>query len=236
MALLPEKEEKQTTSPKAAPEPKGKGKAKREKNKDKNSVRRGNTFLLIIIILILASIITMGAIFMFNFAGLRAETSMWLSDMPVVGKLLRPIVENKDPEQIAKEEIALGWSKLAVSEKEISERIKELDQREMELKNKERELSDKELQINDMLEKLSSKLTSIEEQIGYLEKFDDKKALQIIMSMDDKETVVQLLRNMKKEKASAILGLMDPLQAAQLLEALTDQNQLGENSAAISNP
>jgi flagellar motility protein MotE (MotC chaperone) len=38
--------------------------------------------------------------------------------------------------------------------------------------------------------------------------------------MDKKETVVQILRNMKKEKAAAILGAMDPLQAAQLLEDL----------------
>ena len=71
-------------------------------------------------------------------------------------------------------------------------------------------------------------MTSIEEQVQYLEKVDNTKAMQIIMSMDDKESVVQILRNMKKEKASAILALMDPLQAAQLLEDLADQ--------AISNP
>lgn len=233
MALVPEKEEKQTTSKKAASELNSKGKAKWEK---KNSVRKGNTFLLIIIILILTSIITMGAILLFNFAGLKAEASVWMSNIPVVGKLLRPIVENKSPEQIVREEIELERSKLTISQKEISERSKELDQRERALESKERELSDKELQINDMLQKLSSKLTSIEEQVQYLEKVDNTKAMQIIMSMDDKESVVQILRNMKKEKASAILGLMDPLQAAQLLEDLADQTQLSEAAGTVSNP
>jgi len=223
---------KKTAAKKPAPEAGTKEKTKQGKGSDK----KGNTFLLIVIILILTSIISIGAIFMFNFAGLKAETSMWVSDIPVIGKLLRPMVENKTPEQIAKEEIELERSKLSVSAKELDEREKELDQRERAIESKENELSDKELQLNDRLQKLSSKLTSIEEQVQYLEKVDNAKAVQILMSMDSKESVVQILRNMKKDKASAILALMDPLQAAQLLEDLSDPAQLEQDVETVPSP
>lgn len=226
-----ENDSKQTTAKKPT-EGKTKVKPKREKNKE----RKGNTFLLIIIIVILTFIVTIGAIFMFNFAGLKAETSMWLSNIPVVGKLLKPVVENKNPEQIAREEIELEKSKNAIETKAISEQKKELDKREKDMEKKEKELSEKELQINDTLQKLSDKLTSIEEQVQYLEKVDNAKAMQIILSMDEKASAVQILRNMKKEKAAAILALMDPLQAAQLLEDITGQEKLNEASEITANP
>lgn len=199
-------------------------------SKGRKKERKGNTFLLIIIILILTSIVSFGAIFMFNFAGLKAETSMWISNIPVVGKLLKPVVENKNPEQIAKEEIDREKSNLVIKQKELNEQKKELDKRAKEIENKEKELADKELEINETLLKLSDKLTSIQEQVQYLEKVDNTKAMNIIMSMDDKATAVQILRNMKKEKASAILGLMDPLQAAQILEDLAEEPPVQETA------
>jgi flagellar basal body-associated protein FliL len=226
-----ENEAKQATSKKPAAAA-GKAKAKKEKNREK----KGNTFLLILIILILTSIVAMGAIFMFNFAGLKSETSIWLSNIPVVGKLIKPVVENKTPEQVAMEEVQLEKSKNAIELQEINDKKKELEEREASIASKEKELADKELQINDTLLKLSGQLTSVQEQVAYLEKLDNAKVMQIIMSMDKKESAVQILRNMKKEKASAILGLMDPLQAAQLLEDLSVPEQAAENPQPTSNP
>ncbi|HYF83054.1 MAG TPA: hypothetical protein VEB00_08510 [Clostridia bacterium] len=219
MTQPPENNAKQTVAKGSAVE----SNTKADSKLDKNRGRKNNTFLLIIIILILAFIVTFGSIFMFNFAGLKAETSMWISNIPVVGKLLKPVVENKNPEQIAKEEVEIEKSNNAIKLKEINEQKKELDKKAKEIESKERELAEKELQINDTLEKLSEKLTSIQEQVQYLEKVDNTKAMNIIMSMDDKVTAVQILRNMKKEKASAILALMDPLQAAQILEDIAEQ-------------
>lgn len=221
---------KQTASKAPAMENNVKADTKRGKKEKKE--KKGNTFLLIVIILILTSIISFGAIFMFNFAGLKAETSMWISNIPVVGKLLKPVVENKNPEQIAKEEIDREKSNLEIKKKELNDLEKELTKKEKELENKEKELADKELQINDTLLKLSEKLTSIQEQVEYLEKVDNTKAMNIIMSMDSKATAVQILRNMKKEKASAILAQMDPLQAAQILEdlAVPEMQETGEKA------
>jgi flagellar motility protein MotE (MotC chaperone) len=210
---------KQTTSKGSAME----GNVKADSKRGKNKVRKNNTFLLIIIILILAFIISFGSIFLFNFAGLKAETSMWITNIPVAGKLLKPVVENKNAEQIAKEEINIEKSNNAIKLKELNEQKKELDKKAKEIENKENELAEKELQINDTLQKLSEKLVSIQEQVQYLEKVDNAKAMNIIMSMEDKVTAVQILRNMKKDKASSILALMDPLQAAQILEDLAEQ-------------
>ena len=78
------------------------------------------------------------------------------------------------------------------------------------------------MEINKLHEQLSDKLRSIQEQVQYLEKVDNQKAMQIILNMNDKASAVQILRNMKKEKAAAILAQMDPLQAAQILEDLAD--------------
>lgn len=209
---------KQTAAKGSAAESSAKADSKRNRKE-----RKGNTFLLILIILILTSIVSFGAIFMFDFAGLKAETSMWITNIPVVGKLMKPVVEKKNFEQIAKEEIDQEKRNMAVKQKELNEKEKELEKKAKELENKEKELAGKELQINDTLQKLSDKLSSIQEQVEYLEKVDNTKAMNIIMSMDDKATAVQILRNMKKDKASAILALMDPLQAAQILEDLADQ-------------
>lgn len=209
--------------------------AKADPKRDKKKEKKGNTLSLIIIILILAFIITFGAIFMFNFAGLKADTSIWISNIPVVGRLLKPVVENKNPEQIAKEEIQQEKSNNAIKRKELDDLEKDLDKRAKDIESKERELADKELQVNDTLQKLSEKLTSIQEQVQYLEKVDNTKAMKIIMSMDDKATVVQILRNMKKEKASAILALMDPLQAAQILEDLTKQPPVQQTVEGAAN-
>jgi flagellar motility protein MotE (MotC chaperone) len=189
-------------------------------SKQARKERKGNTFLLIIIILILTLIVSIGAIFLFDFAGLKAEASMWIRDIPVVGKLLQPVVENKNPEQIAKEEIEQEKRNLEKERLKLSNQAKELEVKAKELENKEKELALKEVQINDTLERLSEKFTSVKEQVTYLEKVDNTKAMNIIMSMDSKASAVQILRNMKKEKASAILAQMDPLQAAQLLEDL----------------
>ena len=203
---------------KPAAEKSKKADSKRSKVKD----RKANTLLLIIILIFLTAIVAFGAIFMFDFAGLRAETSMWISNLPVVGKLMQPVIEKKNPEQIEREAIEREKANNAIKQKELNELEKELLSREKEIEVREKALTDKEMEISKLQEQLSEKLRSIQEQVQYLEKVDNQKAMQIIMNMNDKANAVQILRNMKKEKAAAILGLMDPLQAAQILEDLAD--------------
>ncbi|KUO76102.1 MAG: hypothetical protein APF77_02105 [Clostridia bacterium BRH_c25] len=235
MTQPPNNDVKQDNPKKTAVESNTKTNSKQGKKKERKD-RKGNTLLLIVIILILASIVTFGAIFMFNFAGLRSETSMWITKIPVIGKLMKPVIENKSPEQLAREEIELAKSQNAIELEEINEKKKELEIREKKIESIEKELAEKELQINETLQKLSGKLTSVQEQVQYLEKVDSAKAMQIILSMDDKASAVQILRNMKKEKASAILALMDPLQAAQIIEDLSMQEPIKEASEETANP
>ncbi|HOE56300.1 MAG TPA: hypothetical protein PLL98_02445 [Bacillota bacterium] len=213
-----EKDTKQNASKKKSAGNNANADSKGSKKKKKKS----NTIILILIILILGSIVTFGAIFMFNFAGLKAGTSKWASNIPILGKVLKPLIENKSSEQVAWEEIELGKANNAIKLKEINDQKKELDQRAKNIEDKEKEIALKEQQIDEILLKLSDKLISVQEQVQYLEKVDNTKAMLIIMSMDDKASAVQVLRNMKKDKAAAILALMDPLQAAQLLEDLAE--------------
>ncbi len=213
-----EKDTKQNASKKKSAGNNANADSKGSKKKKKKS----NTIILILIILILGSIVTFGAIFMFNFAGLKAGTSKWASNIPILGKVLKPLIENKSSEQVAWEEIELGKANNAIKLNEINDQKKELDQRAKNIEDKEKEIALKEQQIDEILLKLSDKLISVQEQVQYLEKVDNTKAMLIIMSMDDKASAVQVLRNMKKDKAAAILALMDPLQAAQLLEDLAE--------------
>jgi flagellar motility protein MotE (MotC chaperone) len=205
---------KQTASKRQAADGVTKADSKRDKKKEK----KGSTLLLILIVIILTTIVSFGAIFLFNFAGLRTVTAQWISNIPVIGNLAKPALENKTPEQLEWEAIEKEKASNAVALKEVNEQKKELEQRYKELESKERELEEKQLQIDEMLKKLSTKLNGVQEQVEYLEKVDNAKAVQIILNLEDKESAVQILRNMKKEKASAILSLMDPLQAAQILE------------------
>jgi len=207
-----------TNEKKPAAEKTKKADSKRGKTKEK----KANTLLLLIIVIFLSAIVAFGAIFMFDFAGLRAETSMWISNLPVVGKLMQPVLQKKNPEQIEREAIEREKANIAIQQKELNNLEKELLSREKEIEKKEKELADKEMEISKLHEQLSEKLRSIQEQVQYLEKVDNQKAMHIIMNMNDKASAVQILRNMKKEKAAAILGLMDPLQAAQILEDLAD--------------
>lgn len=205
---------KQTASKRQATD----GIKKADSKRDSKQEKKGSTLLLVLIVIILTAIVSFGAIFLFNFAGLKTGTAKWLSNIPVVGNLVKPVLEDKTPEQLEWEAIEKEKSNNAVAMKEITEQKKELEQRFKELELKEKELEEKQKQIDAMYEQLDTKLKGVQEQVQYLEKVDNAKAVQIILNLEDKESAVQILRNMDKKKASAILSLMDPLQAAQILE------------------
>ncbi len=192
------------------------------------------SLLLILIILILTSIIALGAIFLFNFGGLKQQVAKMLVNIPVVGKLIQPVVEDKTPEQLAQEKLDLQRNELTTKEKQLQEKENELKAKEKTLTAREEALKLEEQEIAETRTQLSEKLTSIQEQVQYLEKIENNKAVQILMSMEEQATVIQILRNMKKEKASAILALMDPLQAAQLLEELAAGEAVPGNNSETS--
>ncbi|MGB7604244.1 MAG: hypothetical protein WBL93_02085 [Lutisporaceae bacterium] len=196
-------------------------------NKDVTSeIKKGkkkNTFKLVLIIIFLTVIIAFGAIFMFNIGGLRQNIAKSMSGIPIIGKLVQPVIENKTTEEIEQEMKELEKKDLEIKQQQLNEKAKELDKKEKELQAKEQELATKEADINSQTLQLSEKITSVQEQVEYFEKIETSKAVQILLSMNEKESVVQILRNMKKDKAAQILSIMDPLQAAQLLEDISQK-------------
>lgn len=179
-------------------------------------------FFLILTIIFLTAIIVMGGIFVFDIGGAKSSLLNYMLTWPVVGNLIKPIAENKTPEEIQLEMIENEKRVLDTREKELTEKEKMLEEKEKELANKEESLKIKETELEEKLDRLNTSLSSIAEQVEYLEKMDSSKAMQILSNMESKNTVVQIIRNMKKEKSSSILMLMDPLQAAQILEEIAE--------------
>ena len=201
-------------------------------NKKKN--KKANSFLLILIIIVLTLIIFFGSVFMFNIAGLKKDISKMLVNVPVVGKLVRPVIEDKTPQEIEKEQIEMEKKNLELEKMQLAELKKELDTKEKQLSARENSISNKELLLSEKLMQVNDKLVNVQEQAQYLEKIETSKAVKILLNMENKSSVVQILRSMKREKATALLGAMDPLQAAQILEDLYAPEASVETGAGVS--
>ena len=178
-------------------------------------------FLLILIILFLITVISVVGILVFDIGGAKPALLNHLASWPILGNIIKPAVSNKTPEEIQLEMIELQKRDLDIKIRQLDEREKELEEKEKALLSKEEVLKEKEKQLDEKLERLNNSLSSVMEQVEYLERMESSKAMQILSNMTSKDTVVQILRNMKKEKSSSILMLMDPIQAAQILEEIS---------------
>lgn len=188
------------------------------KSTSKNS--RLQNFFLILIIIFLTAVIVIGGILFFDIGGAKPMLLRKLSTLPLLGNVIKPIAENKTPQEIELELLEAKKNDIDIRLKQLDEKGKTLEEREKAIEIKEELLAEKEAQLNDRLDKLNTSLSSIMEQVEYLEKMESSKAMQILSNMESRSTVVQILRNMKREKSSSILMLMDPLQAAQILEEI----------------
>jgi flagellar motility protein MotE (MotC chaperone) len=185
----------------------------------KKNIKLQNFFLILTIIL-LTTIIVVGGILLFNIGGAKSSILNYMSTWPVIGNVIKPVAENKTPEEIQLDMIKKEKNDLETAKKLLNEKEKELEEKANELASKEEYLKERETELEEKLERVNTSLSSIAEQVEYLEKMDSSKAVQILSNMESKDTVVQIIRNMKKEKSSSILMLMDPLHAAQILEEI----------------
>lgn len=204
-------------------------------NEDSSGLKKKSsilhTLVLILIIIFLTSILVFGSIIVFNIAGLKSDVAKLFVNVPLVGTVVKPIAENKSPLDMEKEQIALEKKDLSVQLQKLNEKEKELEAKNKALEDKELELKAKEESMNSTMALLDSKLRSVTEQVEYIEKMDTSKAAQILLNMTERSSVIQILRNMKKDKAVAIISFMDPLQAAQLIEELSKaEGQNGSTS------
>lgn len=198
---------------------------KKEKVKSSKSNIMQNIFL-VFIILFLTGLIVVGSIFVFNIGGGKQYIAKAISKVPIIGKLVKPVDENRTPEEIKKDELQAIIDDINLQTIQLQSTKNDLEKRESDILKKEEILKQKEEEVNKKLRDLSEKLTSIFEQVEYFEKMKPENATLILSNMESKGVVVQILRNMSKDKSSKILSLMDPLQAVQILEDIKEYDKL----------
>lgn len=204
-----------------------KGKKKKEPKKETLLGRIFTTIILLAIIVVLTAIIFFGAVFVFNIGGkaLQADVAGMFVNYPIIGPIMKPIAANMTPAQLAAYEKAQAEKKqtdyvndLAKREADLVTKANEINQKEQALIQREANLLAAENELKVTKELLNGSMNSFDEQAAYFEKMDATKAMNILMNMDSKETVVKILRSMARNKAIAIIALMDPLQAAQIMQ------------------
>ena len=223
-AEVPDKNTKKEKKPK---------KPKKEKPVKKDSFikRVFTTLILLVIIFVLTIVIFFGAVFVFNIGGrsLQSGVASTLVGYPIIGPIMKPIAANMTPSQLIEFEKnqALKIQKdfsdgLAKKEAELSKKSAELSTKEQGLIRRETDLLAAENEVKSLKESLNGSLNSYIEQAAYFDKMDATKAMNILVKMDSKETVVKILRNMTRNKAIAIVSLMDPLKAAHIMEGIAE--------------
>ena len=208
-------------------------KPKKEKPVKKDSFikRVFTTLILLVIIFVLTFVIFFGAVFVFNIGGksLQSGVASTLVGYPILGPIMKPIAANMTPSQMIEFEKnqALKTQKdfldgLAKKEAELREKSTEISLKEQGLIKRETDLLVAENEVKVLKESLNGSLNSYIEQAAYFDKMDATKAMNILVKMDSKETVVKILRNMNRTKAIAIVSLMDPLKAAKIMEGIAE--------------
>lgn len=209
---------------------------KKEKKKGKTSEKDSfikkivTTLILLAIIFVLTAIIFFGAVFVFNIGGkaLQSDVASMFVNYPIIGPIMKPIAANMTPAQLALYEKqqavkrqADAATALAKREADINEKAAAQAQKELELTQREANVIAAENEVKTLKETLNGSLNSYSEQAAYFEKMDPTKAMNILINMDSKETVVKILRNMSRPKAISIISQMDPLQAAQIMQDIS---------------
>lgn len=202
-------------------------KKKKEPKNDSFIKRIFTTLILLAVIFVLTAIIFFGAVFVFNIGGtaLQSDVASKLVNVPILGGIMKPIAANMSPARLAeyeKEQAAKKQSdylaSIAKKEADLNAKTAELALKENELIQREAVLYAAENEVKVLKESLNGSLNSYLEQAAFFEKMDATKAMDILVNMDSKETVVKILRNMTRTKAIAIISQMDALQAAQIMQ------------------
>lgn len=179
--------------------------------------------LIAISIILIAAALTLGILIAFNIGGMGIKVNNCLASLPVTRNFFKPIEAGKTPEQLEQERLEREKRQLQEERKQLEELSKNLEAWELQLKAKESELLEQQKAIQEMQKKLESRLESIQELAKYYERMEPEDAVKIIDNMADTQLVITVLKNMKQERASQILSLMEPGKAARIMEMMAPQ-------------
>jgi flagellar motility protein MotE (MotC chaperone) len=100
---------------------------------------------------------------------------------------------------------------------QLEAKQKELEQWDLELQHKEKE-------IDELKDTLSQQYSDIENIAKIYEKMDSEQAAGILSEMSDTDLLIQILKNVSKEKGAEILSLMDAKKAADITNKMVNNN------------
>lgn len=126
--------------------------------------------------------------------------------------------------ELAKEKdfIEAEKTKLSALRTDLENYKAELDNRAKELDERETLLAEKEQEIERLNETLSGQIQDLMEIVKIYENMDGDAAAAILSQMEDTEKVISIFKNLKKDKSAEILGLMNPEDAARIIDQLLD--------------
>lgn len=195
----------------------------KKSSKEKAAGKKGAKIGLIIAAVTIAFVGTFSVCVALNIGGLGVKTNNYLASLPVTRNFFKAVPPAMSPEEIEKERIKNEKRILEEERKKLEEFSSNLQAWELQLKAKESELNAKESEIKELEEKLEPRLHKIQDLAAYYEKMDSADAVQIINNMSDNELIIVILKNMRQQKSSEILSLMDPKKAARIMEIMSSQ-------------
>lgn len=177
----------------------------------------GGSVLPVVLIAVFFLLSVLEAAIIFNIGGLRDL----VAKVPYIG----PVI--KDPELKAKADIEQQMIEINKKDAALKNKEEALNNREADLIKREKAVQDKETQLsqkeNDLAAReaeINSKQAALDDMVKMYENMDDKQAAAIFSKLDDNGLIIDILIRMKKDKAAAILGQMDPAKAAELTKAM----------------
>lgn len=175
-----------------------------------------------IIIIILMAIVIASLIFLyfFNIGGIRDNTSKLLNS--IFKKSADKEVMQEKETQKAMEQIELEKEKILYAQAKLNDAKLELDTKQKELENRETELLEREKEIDQLEEQLSQKVEDIKIVSKLYEQMDAQRAAEILTELENMDTIIAILKNVKKENTAEILENMDPKTAANITNMMLD--------------
>jgi|LSQX01.1.fsa_nt_gb flagellar motility protein MotE (MotC chaperone) len=163
---------------------------------------------------------------------LMLDVGMYKTKLTAIMKGEDTEILKKSPEQIRLDseryELYLMREELLEKEEKINLLEESLNKRVAALKKEEEDLSQKEEELKVLQDELSSRLISYKEIVGMYEKMEPAIAARLMQEMQNKELTIYILKNVKSDLAANILSLMEPKEAAFIIEEMTLLQEGGE--------
>lgn len=172
--------------------------------------------LLILFLIILLIFLSGALVIIFNIGGAKDFIFSALEKV-VISQYPDKLIDGSELKR-EKEYINIENTKLAGLKIDLENYETQLNDKEKELIEWESRLEEKEKEIQQLDKKLSQEFQELTELLGIYVKMNSEDAAAILSETEDLRHVILVIKNLKKDKAAEILGLMDRKKASHILD------------------